>query len=58
MKKQQPKTIADFESILNTTLELMSNPYCDHLMFMSLIDKRDNALAKIKELKNIELWHG
>ena len=48
---EQPKTVADFEKILESTLELMANPYCDHSMLMSLIEKRDKTLTKIKELK-------
>ena len=41
--------------ILTTTdmviFELMANPYCDHLMFDSLIRRRDDTLKKIEELK-------
>jgi len=48
---EPPKTVQDFEKVLSTIFELMANPYCDHLMFDSLIRKRDNTEAKIAELK-------
>ena len=48
---EPPKTVEDFEKVLSSIFELMANPYCDHLMFDSLIRKRDNTLKKIEELK-------
>ena len=48
---QPPKTIEDFREVRNSILEMMANPYCDHLMFDSLIRKRDKILKKIEELK-------
>ena len=48
---EPPKTVEDFEKVLSSIFELMANPYCDHLMFDSLISKRDNALKKIEQLK-------
>ena len=51
MKIEPPKTVEDCEKILRSTLELMANPYCDHLMFDSLIRKRDATQKKIDELK-------
>jgi hypothetical protein len=48
---QPPKTIEDFEKILASIYEMQGNPYCDHLMFMSLVDKREKVEAKIEELK-------
>lgn len=48
---EPPKTLADFEEVRKTILELMANPYCDQLMFLSLSEKLDKANAKIQELK-------
>jgi hypothetical protein len=49
--ERPPKTIEDFEICLKSVYKLMANPYCDHLMFMSLAEKRDRYLLKIEELK-------
>lgn len=49
---EPPKTIEDFEKVLHSILELQGNPYCDHLMYMSLVDKREKVEAKIEELKS------
>ena len=46
-----PKTVEDFEKVLASISELQANPYCDHLMFMSLVEKREKIEAKIAELK-------
>ena len=51
MRIEPPKTIEDFEKVLASILELQANPYCDHLMFMSLAEKREKVEAKIAELK-------
>jgi len=48
---EPPKTVEDFEKVLSSILEMQGNRYCDHLMFMSLVDKREKAEAKIAELK-------
>jgi hypothetical protein len=48
--KLELKTKEDYEKALKSTLELMSNPYCDHLMFDSLIKKRDYFQSKINQL--------
>ena len=48
---EPPKKLEDFEKVLETILELMGNPYCDHLMFMGLIEKRDTTIKRIEELK-------
>jgi len=48
---EPPKTVEDFEKVLASILELQANPYCDHLMFMSLVEKREKVEAKIAELK-------
>ena len=47
MKVEPPKTIAEFEKVLETIHELMGNPYCDHLMFMDLVEREKEAEAKI-----------
>jgi hypothetical protein len=47
---EPPKTLEDFQKVRESTLELMGNPYCDHLMFMSLTEKLDKVDKKIKEL--------
>ena len=48
---EPPKTVEDFEKVLSSIFELMANPYCDHLMFDSLIRRRNDTLKKIEELK-------
>ncbi|MFT5450555.1 MAG: hypothetical protein ACI9N9_000032 [Enterobacterales bacterium] len=48
---EPPKTIEDFKEVRASILELMGNPWCDHLMFMSLMDKRDAVDKKIEELQ-------
>jgi hypothetical protein len=51
MTVETPKTIEDYEKVLDSIYLLQANPYCDHLMFMSLVDKREKVEAKISELK-------
>ncbi len=46
------KSIEDWENHLKSIIELMGNPYCDHLMFMSLLGKRAIAKKNIERLKN------
>ncbi|HRY32090.1 MAG TPA: hypothetical protein P5531_03885 [Bacteroidales bacterium] len=48
---EPPKTIEEFEEVRKSILDLMGNPYCDHLMFMSLTEKLKKVDAKIDELK-------
>jgi len=45
------KTIEDFKKVRASILELMGNHWCDHLMFMSLMDERDAVDKKIEELQ-------
>ena len=47
-----PKTIEDYKKVLKTIIELMGNPFCDHLMFDSLLRKKESAQNKIEELTN------
>jgi hypothetical protein len=49
---EPPKTIQDFEKVLTSILEMQGNPYCDHLMFMSLVHKKEKVEAKIEELRS------
>ena len=51
MKIEPPKTVEDFEQVLASILELQANPYCDHLMFLSLVKKQEKVKAKIAKLK-------
>ncbi len=45
-------TLENYEKQKAATLELMGNPFCDHIMFMSLSDKLKKIESKIEELKN------
>ena len=47
---EPPKTLEEFQEIRETILDLMGNPYCDHLMFLSLSDKSEKIDQKIEEL--------
>ena len=49
---EPPKTKEDFLKIRESITDLMANPYCDHLMFMSLLDKREAVDKKIAEFGN------
>lgn len=51
MKIEEAKTVQDYEKILKTISSMMTNPYCDRTMFLSLMKQRRKALNKIKELK-------
>ena len=51
MRIEPPKTVEDFKKILHSIVEMQGNPYCDHLMFMSLEDKKKKVEAKIEHLK-------
>ena len=48
---EPPKTIEDFQKIRETILELISNPYCDQSMFLSLKERLIKTNIKIEELK-------
>jgi len=48
-KIEPPKTKEDFLKVREAIIDLMGNPYCDHLMFMSLLDKREAVDKKIAE---------
>jgi len=50
MISKPPKTLEDFQKIRESILELMANPFCDQLMFVRLLKKRDDVDVKIKEL--------
>lgn len=47
---EPPKTKEDFEKVRQAILELMSNPYCDQFMFLSLGKKLNEVDSKILEL--------
>ena len=46
-----PKTVEDFEKVLETILELQNNPWFDGTMSDSLFEKEYQVRKKIKELK-------
>ena len=46
-----PETVEEFEKVLQSILEMQGNPYCDHKMFMDLLDREVEVRNKIKELK-------
>ena len=48
---QPPKTLEDFEKVLETILELQNNPWFDGTMSDSLLEKEYQVRKKIKELK-------
>ena len=47
---EPPKTLEDFKKVRESILKLMSNPYCDQFMFLSLSEKLDKTDAKIQSL--------
>ncbi len=49
---EPPKTLEDFEKVLETILELQNNPWFDGTMSDSLLAKEYQVRKKIKELKN------
>ncbi len=51
---KSPKTLEDFEKVLETILELESNPWFDGTMSDSLLEKEYQVRKKIKELKKEE----
>jgi uncharacterized protein YozE (UPF0346 family) len=48
---EPPKTVEDFEKILSSILEMQGNPYCNHSIFIDLLDKEEQVRDKIEELK-------
>tara|TARA_R110000851_G_scaffold230495_1_gene383234 strand:- start:761 stop:922 length:162 start_codon:yes stop_codon:yes gene_type:complete len=46
-----PETIEEFDKVLQSILEMQGNSYCDHKMFMDLLDREVEVRNKIKELK-------
>ena len=48
---EPPKTVEEFEEVRKSILDLMGNPYCDHLMFMSLTERLKKVDAQIEQLK-------
>ena len=46
-----PETVEEFEKVLQSILEMQGNPYCDHKMFMDLLDREVEVRDKIEELK-------
>lgn len=49
---ESPKTIKDFEKVLESIVELQNNPYLDNSMFDNLLEKEHQVREKIKELTN------
>ena len=48
---EPPKTLEDFEKVLETILELQNNPWFDGTMSDSLLAKEYQVRKKIKELQ-------
>lgn len=48
---EPPKTLEDFEKILESIMELQNNPWCDSPIYDSLLEKEYQVRKKIKELK-------
>ncbi len=48
---EPPKTLKDFEKVLESIVELQNNPYLDSSMFDNLLEKEHQVREKIKELK-------
>ena len=48
---EPPKTLEDFEKVLETILELQNNPWFDGTMYSNLLEKEYQVRKKIKELK-------
>jgi hypothetical protein len=36
---------------MESIIEMMGNPYCDHLMYMELLERRDDIDDKINEIE-------
>jgi hypothetical protein len=52
---EPPKTLEDFEKVLESILELQKNPWVDGSMFDSLTKREHRVREKIKELKQNKL---
>jgi hypothetical protein len=50
-KVEPPKTIEDFEKVLETIDEFLINPYMHHEAFSRLLTKRGNVVKMIEQLK-------
>ena len=48
---EPPKTLEDFEKVLESIVELQNNPWVDGSMFDNLLEKEHQVREKIKELK-------
>ena len=48
---EPPKTLEDFEKVLESIIELQNNPWLDGTMSDSLLEKEYQVRKKIKELK-------
>lgn len=51
---EPPKTLEDFEKVLESIIELQNNPWLDGTMSDSLLEKEYQVRKKIKELKTKE----
>lgn len=49
-----PKTVEDFEKVLESIIELQNNPWLDGTMSDSLLEKEHQVRKKIKELEKEE----
>tara|TARA_R110000772_G_scaffold17946_3_gene50140 strand:+ start:224199 stop:224348 length:150 start_codon:yes stop_codon:yes gene_type:complete len=45
-------TLEELKQAEITAMELQANPYCDHLMFMSLVHKLEGIREQIKQKEN------
>lgn len=52
---EPPKTLEDFEKVLESIVELQSNPWVDGSMFDNFLEKEHQVREKIKELKQKEI---
>lgn len=48
---EPPKTLEDFEKVLESIMELQNNPWCDGTIYDDLLEKEYQVRKKIKELK-------
>jgi hypothetical protein len=48
---EPPKTLKDFEKVLESIIELQNNPWVDITMYDNLLEKEYQVRKKIKELK-------
>lgn len=52
---EPPKTLEDFEKVLESIVELQSNPWLDSSMLDSLTKREHRVRKKIEELKQNKL---